>query len=68
MDRRKFIHYSAAGAAIAATANKAISAEHVMMNQGFVNNEISITPQIRKCFKYTNTANKLGLSPIPQKK
>ncbi len=46
MDRRKFIHYSAAGAAFAATANNAISAEHVTMNQGFVNKELSVTSEI----------------------
>ncbi len=46
MDRRKFIQYSAAGVALAATANKVISAEHVTMNQTFVNKERSITSEI----------------------
>ncbi len=46
MDRRKFIHYSAAGAAFAATSNTAISAEHVTMNQGVVNKEFSVTSEI----------------------
>lgn len=45
MDRRKFIQYSAAGVALAATANQAISAEHVTMNQRFVNKERSITTE-----------------------
>ena len=42
MDRRKFIHYSAAGAAFAATANKAMSAEHVIMNQTYVNKDLNV--------------------------
>lgn len=46
MDRRKFIRYSTAGVALAATANQAISAEHVTMNQTFFNKERSITSEI----------------------
>ncbi|MBW6480515.1 MAG: FAD-dependent oxidoreductase, partial [Bacteroidales bacterium] len=46
MDRRKFIRYSTAGVALAATANQAISAEHVTMNQRFVNKELNITSEI----------------------
>lgn len=46
MDRRKFIWYSTAGVALAATANQAISAEYVTMNERFINKELNITSEI----------------------
>jgi len=45
MKRRKFIRYSAAGVAMAASANKVIGAEHVTMKQVAGNEEVSITSE-----------------------
>ena len=43
--RRKFIHYSAAGMVAAATANKAIAATHVSMDQSSAVNELSVSTE-----------------------
>ena len=45
IDRRKFIQYSAAGVALAASANTVIGAKHITMNQVFGNEEMHITSE-----------------------
>jgi hypothetical protein len=42
IDRRKFIQYSAAGVALAVSANGVIGADHITMKQEAVNEELSI--------------------------
>lgn len=45
IDRRKFIQYTAAGVALAASSNSIVGAEHITMNEASINEEVNITSE-----------------------